>query len=372
MNTLEKELDKTKAKVFLGNNAAFLGCIMCSLSFSWDESIPTACTDGLSLKWNPQWFLSLPEETRKTVLVHELWHVAKLHAVRLGLRRPKEWNWACDISINNGLQDDGYTFDGTQPWLNQDYAGKCEEEIYEELIKKQQEMSSSPWKEQGEAELDLTQPSTSEQQQIISVVVQAVQTAKQMKQCSSSIAAIEELVTKLMKPVIPWQVLLYRFFDSMLSDEYSWARPNRRYQDMYLPSHSVDDTMLKSLNYYFDVSGSVTRDEIARFNSEVKFIKDTFNPEKLTIIQFDTRIRDVLIVKDSDTFDKIKVVGRGGTSLRPVRTHILETKPTAAIIFSDMCCPPMQPLDMTIPIIWVVIANPNVNPSFGTTIHIPR
>lgn len=369
---LDKELDKTKSKVFLENNAAFLGCVMCSLTFRWDSSVPTACTDGLSLSWNPEWFISLPEETRKTVLIHELWHVARLHSIRAGTRRAKEWNWACDIVINNGLEDDGYSFVGTDPWINQDYSGLSEEEIYEKLIDENEEMSNSPWLAEGEPECDLKEQDTTEQQQILSVVVKAVQTAKLMKQSSDATSTIEELINKLMKPVIPWQTLLYRFFDSLMSDEFSWKRPNRRYEDIYLPSRVEDDSFLKNLNYYFDVSGSVTLEEIARFNTEVKFIKDTFNPEKLTIVQFDTKIRDELVVESNDSFDKLRVIGRGGTRLQPVRRHILDSKPTAAIIFSDLCCPPMQELGVDIPIVWVVIANPETNPKFGTVIHIPR
>ena len=117
---LDKELDRVKTKVFLGSNAAFLGPLLCSVNFLWTEDIKTAQTNGISLYWNPHWFIKLPFETRLTVLLHELWHIALLHMIRCGTRDPKIWNWACDLAINNMLYMQGYTFDDTCPWLNDD------------------------------------------------------------------------------------------------------------------------------------------------------------------------------------------------------------------------------------------------------------
>jgi predicted metal-dependent peptidase len=125
---------------------------------------------------------------------------------------------------------------------------------------------------------------------------------------------------------------------------------------------------LENLMYFVDVSGSITDPYIIRFNSELKYIKETFNPEKLTVVQFDHRIQDVKVFTDEDEFGKIEVVGRGGTSLSPVRELILKEKPTAVIIFSDLECAPMEKVDC--PIIWVVVNNPKTRPAFGRIINI--
>lgn len=53
---LDRDLDRTKTRVFLGKNAAFLGPLMCSLEFKWDTTIETAATNGLMIKWNPYYF----------------------------------------------------------------------------------------------------------------------------------------------------------------------------------------------------------------------------------------------------------------------------------------------------------------------------
>lgn len=105
MIDLDKELDRTKAEVFIGSNAAFFGSLLCSLDFVWDNSIPTACTNDKQIMWNSDWFRTLEPKTRVTILVHELWHTARLHMVRRAGRNPKVWNQACiagDVLITMG------------------------------------------------------------------------------------------------------------------------------------------------------------------------------------------------------------------------------------------------------------------------------
>lgn len=374
MNTkeLDRQLDKTKASVFMGTDAAFLGCIMCSITFSWDESIPTACTDGVSLSWNPTWFMTLPEKTRNTVLVHELWHVARLHPLRGGNRNHQIWCIACDAVVNNALKADGYSFDGITPILMPEYNGMSEEQIYELLMANNPNNQQSSWSGDQTGDSDLKPADGIVAQQVTNTVVRAVQAAKMMDKAGNAVGQVEELVSNFLKPIIPWQAMLYNYFESMLSDEYSWSRPNRRYSDMYLPSKIEEENKLKDLHYYFDTSGSVSSDEIRRFNSEVAYIKETFNPEKLTIIQFDVAIRKTIVVTQADQFNSLNVTGRGGTSLKCVHDHIIETKPTVSIIFSDLRCTPMQELSKEFPVIWVVVDNPNRNPTFGKVIHIER
>jgi predicted metal-dependent peptidase len=116
----------------------------------------------------------------------------------------------------------------------------------------------------------------------------------------------------------------------------------------------------------------VSDHEVVRFNSEVKHIKETFNPGKLTLVQFDEIIQDEKIFLDTDPFEELVVIGRGGTSLVKVREHILKHKPNAVIVFSDLACPVMEklPQGSNIPIIWVCINNTKATVNEGKLIHI--
>ena len=362
---LDKLLDRVKGKVFIGDNAAFLSTIMCSLEFRWTEEVPTAATDGLRLYWNPHWFQSLPEETRQTVLIHELWHPARLHMLRAGNRDPGIWNIACDHVINLDLEKENRSFKGTQPMKDLQYQGMCEEEIYDLLMQDPPPANSWSTGDGG----DIRPLKDEEKRQVINNVVQAVQQARLCNQAGKLPGAIEQNLKEFLDPIIPWQSVLHKFFTDLMDNDYSWKRPNRRFQDMYLPSLLDDDNRLEHLRYYLDVSGSIKDKDVLRFNSEVKYIKDTYNPQKLTLVQFDTRIQDIQEFDESTPFNEIMVKGRGGTCLVDVREDIQKTKPTAAIIFTDMHVTPMEPLDYDIPIIWVCIGS-KINGPFGQTIHI--
>jgi len=403
---LNRQLDITKSKVFMGTSAAFLGPLMSMMNFVWTAQINTAATNGTELWWNPFWFLKLDPEVRKTVLLHELWHTARLHMVRCGDRNPLIFNYACDIRINNDLEKAGYLFTGTSPWLDHsfDQNGRmAEEDIYDALmaqghgfIEQLKKLLGDAWlglgsgetNETGEALEDedeedgpedifgkgdiVSKAGTSKEQiaKAIGAVVQAAHQARIAGHAGDIPGEVETLLKQFLSPIVPWEILLHKFFHDLLEEDYSWARPNRRFQDIYLPHRFEDDGKLDHLIYYLDVSGSVTDAQVIRFNSEVKYIKDTFKPKKLTLVQFDTRITQERSFEEEEEFSELVVIGRGGTDLTPVREHMIENKPTAAVIFSDLCCGVMEELPFEVPTIWVAIGNKSATVKFGELIHI--
>ena len=115
---LRRELDRCKSSILMDAKNAFLGALMCQLKQDWDESIPTACTNGKSIWWSPHWFLSLPKPARVTVQAHEVWHVARLHMIRRGNRDPRLWNYAC-VAENTRVA----MADGTEKFVQDIQAG---------------------------------------------------------------------------------------------------------------------------------------------------------------------------------------------------------------------------------------------------------
>jgi len=67
----------------------------------------------------------------------------------------------------------------------------------------------------------------------INNVVQAVQAAEMCNQAGAIPGSIKEFLNRFLKPVVPWEVVLHNFFTDLLSEDYSWKRPNRRHQDVY-------------------------------------------------------------------------------------------------------------------------------------------
>ena len=370
MAYLDRELDRTKAATFLNKSAAFLGPLMCSLEFLWDDTQPTAWTDGVRVGWNPYFFLSLSREARKTVLMHELWHPGYMHLLRVDNRDHEMWNIACDHVINLQLEEEGFSFEGIE-WCYKDpqFRGMASEEIYDYLMQNPPPPppaggGGSFGKGDGG---DMKPMSKGDTQKALDNIVTAAHAARAAKQAGAIPGELQEVLDKFLKPKVDWRIVLRRFFTQWELTSWTWRRPNRRYQDMYLPSKGGSNR-IECLNYYLDVSGSVTDSQVIRFNSEVKFIKDVLKPKKLVLIQFDTRITSITEFGENDPFEKLVVVGRGGTDLRPVRQHILDTKPTAAVVFSDLYVTPMEPVNT--PIIWVAIANKSAQVTCGQLIRI--
>lgn len=374
IQTLNHEMDRVRARVFLGSNSAFLGSLLCSLEFSWSTETSTAATDGQRLLVNADWIMSKPFEARVTVLKHEIWHAAKLHAYRRGMRDPEIWNYACDIWINNMLEREGASFVGIENcWKDQSYGTMNEEEIYDKLMQDSIKPQDSLWGDQpgDSGSGDILVPTKPDQHACITNVVRAVQQAKMAKQAGNLIQDIEDVLGSFLNPVVPWQTVLKQFFTDLVKTGHSGAKRNRRYRNIYMPGKDNEQARIAKLFYYLDVSGSVDDRDVLRFNSEVKYIKDHFNPRELRLIQFTRTIRDEQVITENQQFDKAIRKATGGTSLVEVREHILKHKPTAAVIFSDLECTPMEPLPIKIPIIWIVVGGRYKAP-FGKQINIPE
>lgn len=365
-----RELDKIKASVFLGNNAAFFGSLMSSMKFEWMDT-GTAETDGETIWICREFFRNASVNLRKFMLVHELWHVARLHMIRQGSRIFKIWVQACDLRINKDMVDEGFSFDGFTPWYDPSIGTKSEEEIYDDLIAGLILIPQTDWLGQpGDTGDILENPVKAiSPQSIVNRVVHATQQAKIMG-AGQGISNIQKVLDEFLEPVVPWQTVLFDFFTDLDQTESSWNRPNRRFPDMYLPYQKPSENRLEHLAYYFDVSWSVSDEDVVRFNSEVKYIKDTFCPQLLSLVQFADGIVQETQFDEFTPFDKIHIAGRGGTNLEPVRQHIIKTEPTAAIIFSDLDCYPIGELPKHIPVIWIVVGKNQAFKPSGIVVHI--
>lgn len=356
-------LDKAKLAVFTNSNAAFLAVIMCALDFSWNEDIPTARTNGKILQINPDFFENLLPATRQFLLLHELWHVARGHSIR-GVTKSdiKAWQIACDIVINNDLIRSGYTHIGIDPLVDMKYPeGTSEEEIYEQLLKE-------GYSDIGDEHLDIELITDKERIAAIELLVQAKEMAAGTSTGKYS-GILEEIISRLLPPKIQWKQVLDDFVSLSEVTFSSYNKRNRRYPSICMPSQLKDES-LGEISYYIDVSGSITAADIIRFNSELHSLMQQYTLEKVSIIQFDTKI-----VNESEItsfhFPQI-IFGRGGTNLECVKEHIEKTNPEFVIIFSDLECNPMDTLRYSPKILWIIINNPDVIPPFGKYVHITK
>ena len=232
---LNRELDRTKSKIMLGTNA-FKAALMLGMKFIWSRSTPTADVVSTQLRWNPDWFLSLPPTTRVTVLLHELDHIGRLHEIRMGNRDPEVWNWACDYRINADLHKEGHSFEGTNPLLDLNLSGNLpEEDIYDLLITKPHkqpksghdladDMTNSPGPDSEAGSKDGsnngsdealerpaqgTQAAHSAKIAQVKAVLHADQHARSQGHGGMSVS-VRKIMDKFLDPVVPWHMLLVK------------------------------------------------------------------------------------------------------------------------------------------------------------------
>lgn len=356
-------LNKTKGSLFFKKAAGFMGTILANCTTVWTRDIETACINPKTLYWNPDFFMSLDPNSRITVLAHELWHVGMLHGVRLGDKCPDYWNIAADHVINNLLQDHGYYMGGFPYLMDPKFKNMSSDEVYDIIFKP----GSKPKQNPGALGGDIIAVTGNDVNAAITTVVQARSVDALT---GSGIGSLPDEITmtidKFLNPKLPWETLLFNFMNALSCQEYSFARPNRRFDDPIMPG-LMPRNGLEHLIYYVDISGSISDEQVLRMNSEIKGVKEQLDPERITLVTFDTEIHDIYEFTQDDPFEKIVIVGRGGTDLTEVFAHAKEHAPTAMIVFTDLEVDiPPHP---GIPILWIIQDNPKVSPPYGVEIH---
>jgi predicted metal-dependent peptidase len=385
-SVLDLKLAKTKAMLLTHKGAGFLGSLLCSHDIHFSYVNNTAWCNGTQIGMNPYFYMKLAPGPRVTLLAHELWHTGFDHMSRLDGRDLEIYNCAADFIINNMLDDHGFDFTNMHPLLDHQYDNMTTEQVYDLLIDDADFQPPSsyvpdicsgegPADEQGEIPAsalgsDIMAPLEGKSTDIKKSIARAVQVSKMSNEAGIIPGEIVLVLENFLSPALPWEVLLERYFTELSDDDYSWSRPSRRYENEYLPSMTGSNG-LDHLIYYLDVSGSVSDEEILRFNSEVKHIHETYAPKRLTLVTFDTKLQDIYEFTEEDAFEKIVVHGRGGTDLECVRQHIKENKPTAAVVFSDLYCYPIEE-DPGVPVLWIILDNKSAVTHFGRRIHMER
>lgn len=366
----DDEMSRTKIALMTKLDSAFFTTLCFSMKHEWDETIPTACTDGRKVYWNPHFFMErlVNRDERLFVLVHECMHPAYLHMLRRPPNAcPDKWNIACDHVINLQLIERGFKM----PSLVKGHADPQFKGMFaEEVLKLLPDNPGLPMM-QDLIEGDGKDVAGNEQlaRDLEDVLVRAQIQSKLAGDKPGTVPGeIEIFLKKLLDPKLPWQVILRRFLKSFDKTDYTWKRPNRR----HFPQHhlpSLWGESLMDLACIADTSGSTSGDMFLRFISETYGMLKMMKPKKLTFLQFDTTIKAINDVTSTEELMKIKFKGLGGTDITPIIEWLNEAKPQAAVIFTDgeFCMPDQKPKNTEV--IWLICNNPNWTAPYGKAIH---
>lgn len=163
---------------------------------------------------------------------------------------------------------------------------------------------------------------------------------------------LQEIVT----PRIPWQYLLQRYIQRQLRGEREWFPPSRRHihRGLYLPRQRSEHV---DIAVAIDTSGSC-RDELDKFLGQLRYLLGTFKSYQVTLLQCDTRIREVRTVTPELPLDinDFQFKGLGGTDFSEVFNFVQENPTSALVFFTDghVNLPTDEPAQ---PVLWVLTSN---------------
>lgn len=351
MNANEKMV---KARTGMVLDQPFFASLALRLRFKEDESCETVWTDGHTLGYNPKFVEGLPLDQVKGILAHEVMHLACAHHTRRGERDQKKWNVAGDYAINQILEDskialpEGHLIDPA-------FVGMASEQIYGHIPDPDpggQGNDQDQGQDQGKNDpggcgevrdakgpqgKDLSPAEKAQEEQNWKIATaQAVQQAKAMGDLPGGIA---RMVGEILAPHVDWREVLRRFVDQSAKNDYTWARPNRRYlhSGLYLPS--LYSETLPPIVIAVDTSGSIDSEMLDQFASEMTNILREYKTS-CNVLYCDTEIEGVESFTSDDLPLKLNPQGGGGTDFRPPFAWVEKQgiTPACLIYLTDMYC----------------------------------
>lgn len=375
MSVANKALSQAKIRLLMNKKATFISSVLFSLNLKWDESIPTACVDGVTMSINPDFFVSLSLNERMFILVHETWHIAFKHIQRFRYHKNKskeenelsflKYNYAADYVINLQCKDDGFSIP-EGGLIDEQYRGMSTEQIYN-LLKDDPDEDFDP------SYGDMTMPgpsgegdSDSQNSRVISSKIDSILLKAATQQAMSKSPGklpgeVSVYIEAIKNPKLPWNRILQRYMDEFNKSDFSWTRPNRRYMPHhYLPS--LHANAIDRLTVAWDLSFSVSDDDIAIMMGEVEEARKKLNPTVTQVLGFDTRVVFDTSLSMHEPITKVQPKGRGGTSFDCVMQYLVDKriKPNVLIMFTDMGDYPCN-VNPQCPVIWIAI---NAHPYF--------
>jgi len=367
---------------------AWAGLLACG-EVQITEEIPTACTDGWNVKYNPDFVGKLSEPELNLLVLHEATHKAYQHMYvwkDLWKEDAQLANIAADHFTNLSLidLDQGENFvrmpkEGIQP--DPQYRGMSVSQIFE-LLKQNPPPKPPEGSGKGEAgegvdSHDWDSPGNVPANEMASrseEIGRAMRNGEmvQRKMRGNAGGDSDGVFGDLLTPKIDWRKVLRDFITETCAgrDESSWRRPNRRYlaDDVYMPS-SVGATMTE-LVIGFDTSGSCFGGaEMARFVSEITRIVEDITPTKTHVIYWDTRVAGHQTFEEGQfAVQQLKPKGGGGTRGEVLFDYLREKhiNPQAIVQFSDGHVGDWG--TSTWPTLWALTTT--LKAPYGTTVHL--
>lgn len=350
---------------------------------------PTACTDGWTKWYNPDFIAKLDDAELNLLVLHENTHVAFQHLkvwAHLYDEDARLANIAMDHYVNLALIDSDkgrgvikMPKDGVQP--DPRFRGMNVQQIYDILKQEQKDKGEGEGEGEGEEGFDShdwdgakkQQQKVEDQEQRAKEIENAIRQGEAVRRTRGrGKGGANGVFGDLLAGKTDWRKLLREFVQTYCTDkqESSWRKPNRRYlaDDIYMPS--LVGKKIDSLVIGFDTSGSCFgTSEMTQFVSELSSLVGQVKPGTLHVVYCDYDVQGHQTFKDGQfAVHALKPRGGGGTNLTNIFKFVEEKriKPSASVILTDGYTPFGNATSY--PTLWAI--NTSVKAPWGVTVHL--
>jgi predicted metal-dependent peptidase len=331
---VRNRIDRAKIRLMSRKGTTFFSALLANLKLVIDRSKPTAATNAISLWMNPDMVHELTEDETLGVMLHEVMHVSAEHC---NFELYKDYNQyvlglAMDHWINNLIEGMGYKLPSFRV-MDPKYRDWPTMKIYHDLMKNPPPQPPDWQPDRLGKPSDMTEDAY--KHQVESNILKAALQAQMANDPGSIPGNIQVMIEDMVSPQLPWNLILYKYMDAYAKEDYSWAKPNRRYMpDFYFPG--MHSEQIQGVASGVDVSGSMM-DEIDEVMAENRYIKELINPEWFHLMTWDTIVHHNKVYQQYDELptEELPDGGAGGTIVGPFLDLLREKQPRFALIFTD-------------------------------------
>lgn len=353
--TIEENLVRSRVKLL--KESPFFGTLLLNTKYKVTDTISTAATDGNYLLLNEEFMNSQSPEHFRSILLHEVLHMALEHIDRLKDvfdTDPITANLAADIVVNGIILDNGFPLP-SEAISDSDLKHLSVREIYNILRQKQQEDPNYMQKKYGNGSDEVNQclqksPSSgqggkegkfqenggmskNDKTNWKDILNKAITIARS-KRAGPIGAGINRILDGFLEPTINWKDVLYKYITSSRTDFEGFDR-RTIYQGLYLDD--LGGGKIK-VALFVDTSGSVDEKLLSEFFGEIKFAINALPNITGELWYFDTELYPEGDIRE---IDNLTIKGGGGTDFAPAMKKLKElheenvSDQILGIIFTD-------------------------------------
>jgi len=378
--TSEQRVTKSHIAIMRSKEFCMFAGVLSVGKVNFTEDMPTACTNGRDVMYNPEFIKSLNDKELNFVVLHEALHKVYQHMhlwKKLWKESPQLANMAADYVVNYAIHEADETQQvAVRPQsalFDLAYKDMTTKQIFEMLkrssqyVKEQSGHDTHDW--EGAEQL-----SDEEVKETIKQIDQALRQGEIIR--GKMQGNKNRSITEILEPKVDWREQLREFVNATCrnKDKSTWKRPHKRFlgQDIYMPS-MIGEAIGKVV-IGIDTSGSIGDKELNEFLTEVVAICDDVSPSSIELLYWDTEVAGHETYNQGDyktLVQSTKPAGGGGTHVGCVNQYIKDKRiePEAIIILTDGYVEDDWGGAWDYPTLWAVTTRHNTSPH-GKTIHI--